>query len=409
MTFAIRIDNVTKRYRMGRSGSFIDAVETFLGKSSGKERKGEEFWALRGVSLDVLPGEVIGVIGRNGAGKSTLLRILSRITRPTGGSVSLKGRVASLLEVGTGFHPELTGRENVFLSGAILGMSRRETAQKFDSIIDFADVADFVDMPVKHYSSGMYTRLAFAVAAHLDADILLVDEVLAVGDALFQRKCLNKMSEMGKDGRTTLFVSHNLQAISTLTSRCLVLEQGQSLFAGETSMAISSYLSYVESPATVFTAPARSAGPSLTRIEVITDSPNQYQTQGGVLEVHFRIHAPRILEQPSLSFQVINNLGQPVLYLWCFDSETPYPSKITGNIDLVCRIPRVRLYQGRYTLTVNFSENFGRDNPFRVENICPFEIELHGRHHDFGWQPYACSYFEDAEWHFAHHESSSSP
>src|SRR5271165_3754249 len=181
----------------------------------------EEFWALRNVSFEVKQGEVVGIIGRNGAGKSTLLKIVSRITEPTEGRAVLRGRVASLLEVGTGFHPELTGRENIFLNGAILGMTRREIQKKFDEIVAFAEVERFLDTPVKHYSSGMYMRLAFAVAAHLEPEILIVDEVLAVGDAAFQKKCLGKMSEVAREGRTVLFVSHNSAAIEALCDRCL--------------------------------------------------------------------------------------------------------------------------------------------------------------------------------------------
>jgi lipopolysaccharide transport system ATP-binding protein len=190
----------------------------------------EEFWALKDVSFDVQEGEVLGIIGRNGAGKSTLLKILSRITEPTAGRVTLRGRVASLLEVGTGFHPELTGRENIFLNGAILGMTRAEIRKKFDEIVAFAEVERFLDTPVKHYSSGMYVRLAFAVAAHLEPEILVVDEVLAVGDAQFQKKCLGKMQDVSsKEGRTVLFVSHNMVAVRSLCSRAILLRTGQKI------------------------------------------------------------------------------------------------------------------------------------------------------------------------------------
>src|SRR5262249_22137041 len=195
----------------------------------------ESFWALRGVSFSVADGEVVGVVGRNGAGKSTLLKLLSRITAPTEGRIRLRGRVASLLEVGTGFHPELTGRENVFLNGAILGMTRAEITRKFDEIVAFAEVERFLDTPVKRYSSGMYVRLAFAVAAHLDPEILLVDEVLAVGDAAFQRKCLGRMSDVARGGRTVLFVSHNLGAVRSLCSRSLYLRSGSLAMDGPTN------------------------------------------------------------------------------------------------------------------------------------------------------------------------------
>lgn len=203
----------------------------------------EEFWALKDVSFEIKQGDRVGIIGRNGAGKSTLLKILSRITEPTTGRIALKGRVASLLEVGTGFHPELTGRENIYLNGAILGMSRAEIKKKFDEIVAFAEVEKFLDTPVKRYSSGMYVRLAFAVAAHLEPEILIVDEVLAVGDAQFQKKCLGKMEEVGKEGRTVLFVSHNMAAVRTLCSRSLVMKNGQLAIDSDTETATSYYLS----------------------------------------------------------------------------------------------------------------------------------------------------------------------
>lgn len=202
----------------------------------------EEFWALRNTSFEIQPGEVVGVIGRNGAGKSTLLKLLSRITEPTTGRVELNGRVGSLLEVGTGFHPELSGRENIYLNGAVLGMGRREIAAKFDEIVAFAEVEKFLDTPVKRYSSGMYMRLAFSVAAHLEPEILLVDEVLAVGDAEFQKKCLAKMGEVSRQGRTILFVSHNMSAIQRMCGRVLVIERGRVGFAGRTNEGIDHYL-----------------------------------------------------------------------------------------------------------------------------------------------------------------------
>ncbi|MDH5222268.1 MAG: polysaccharide ABC transporter ATP-binding protein [Betaproteobacteria bacterium] len=205
-------------------------------------RSREEFWALRDVSFDIAEGERVGVIGRNGAGKSTLLKLLSRITEPTTGRIVLQGRIASLLEVGTGFHPELSGRENIFLNGAILGMPRTEIRRKFDEIVAFAEIERFLDTPVKRYSSGMYVRLAFAVAAHLEPDILVVDEVLAVGDAEFQRKCLGKMKDIGRQGRTVLFVSHNMQAIRQLCSRCIVLDAGTIASDDTVDAAIASYL-----------------------------------------------------------------------------------------------------------------------------------------------------------------------
>jgi len=207
-----------------------------------KKKKSEKFWALQDVHFSVQAGEIIGILGNNGAGKSTLLKILSRITPPTQGEVHLNGRLGSLLEVGTGFHPELTGRENIFLAGAILGMTRREVQDQFKTIVAFAEVEKFLDTPMKHYSTGMYMRLAFAVAAHLQSEIILIDEVLAVGDVEFQKKCLGKMGDIAQQGRTILFVSHNMGAVQNLCTRCVVLEKGKSVFIGKTDKAIAEYL-----------------------------------------------------------------------------------------------------------------------------------------------------------------------
>jgi lipopolysaccharide transport system ATP-binding protein len=249
----IEVENLSKRYRLGQfnAQTMREEVEQLLARFRNKElgRDGEpssensEIWALKNISFSVQPGEVIGIIGRNGAGKSTLLKILSRITEPTSGSAFLRGRVASLLEVGTGFHPELTGRENVYLNGAILGMTRAEIRHKFDQIVAFAEVERFLDTPVKRYSSGMYIRLAFAVAAHLETDIMIVDEVLAVGDAAFQRKCLGKIHDVAGKGRTVLFVSHNMGAVGTLCQQTIYLEDGQLRAIGMTREIIPRYLS----------------------------------------------------------------------------------------------------------------------------------------------------------------------
>ena len=245
----LEFHNVSKEYVLGgamrRKENLREILVRGLKKPlqivSGKRQeraRQERFWALKDISFDVNPGDVIGIIGRNGAGKSTLLKIMSRITDPTEGDITIRGRLASLLEVGTGFHPELTGRENVFLNGAILGMRKAEIVSKFDEIVAFSEIERFLDTPVKHYSSGMYVRLAFAVAAHLNPEILVVDEVLAVGDMAFQKKCLGKMSEVSKGGRTVLFVSHNMAAVQNLCHRGIVLNHGQLTFNGTAKDAI---------------------------------------------------------------------------------------------------------------------------------------------------------------------------
>src|SRR5574339_1214439 len=258
MTTAINVRNVSKKYQIGAAETkfrynmlrdvLVDTVyapvrlvKALVGKSDRRMNK-NFVWALKDVSFDVEEGKVLGSVGRNGAGKSTLLKILSRVTEPTEGTVTVRGRVGSLLEVGTGFHPELTGRENIYMNGAILGMKRTEIDKKFDEMVDFSEVGQFIDTPVKRYSSGMYLRLAFAVAAHLEPEILVVDEVLAVGDAEFQRKCLGKMSDVAQEGRTVLFVSHNMSAILRLTQEAIVLDRGQMAYRAATPEAVDFYL-----------------------------------------------------------------------------------------------------------------------------------------------------------------------
>jgi ABC-type polysaccharide/polyol phosphate transport system ATPase subunit len=243
----IEVKNLSKKYRLGvgRASRLRDELDRLWGRSRGRYRAHpqDELWALRGVSFEVQRGEVVGIVGGNGAGKSTLLKILSRITRQTFGEVVLRGRVASLLEIGTGFHPDLTGRENIFLNGAIMGMTRVEIKKKFDEIVAFAEIERFIDTPVKHYSSGMYVRLAFAVAAHLEPEILIVDEVLAVGDVEFQRKCIGKMRDVaGFQGRTVLFVSHNMAAVTALCLRAAYLKNGNLMMVGATGEVLSAYL-----------------------------------------------------------------------------------------------------------------------------------------------------------------------
>jgi lipopolysaccharide transport system ATP-binding protein len=252
----IKVENLSKQYRIGERESYKTFREAIVNLAKAPFRKWNEFnpqsairnpksetiWALKDVSFDIEQGEVLGIIGRNGAGKSTLLKILTKITEPTEGRVEIRGRVGSLLEIGTGFHPELTGHENIYLYGAILGMDRWEVTRKFDEIVTFAELENFIDTPVKRYSSGMYMRLAFAVAAHLESEILLVDEVLAVGDVAFQKKCIGKMGDVSKEGRTVFFVSHNMAAVSRLCDRCLLLDEGKVLNDGPSEKVIATYL-----------------------------------------------------------------------------------------------------------------------------------------------------------------------
>jgi lipopolysaccharide transport system ATP-binding protein len=252
----IQVENLGKKYVLGRKQESYTSLRDVLAngaktilnpfqkQKSQIQNSQDEFWALKDLSFEIKQGERVGIVGRNGAGKSTLLKVLSRITEPTKGRINIKGRVASLLEVGTGFHPELTGRENIYLNGAILGMSKEEIQRKFDEIVAFAEIEKFLDTPVKRYSSGMYVRLAFAVAAHLEPEILIVDEVLAVGDAQFQKKCLGKMEDVGKEGRTVLFVSHNMATVTTLCQRSIWLIGGQVHMDGDAEHITSKFLTY---------------------------------------------------------------------------------------------------------------------------------------------------------------------
>jgi lipopolysaccharide transport system ATP-binding protein len=303
MTTVIKAEGLAKQYRLGEHQAAYGTLRESLTHAGrrlvGREHRAgaEQVWALRDVTFDVQQGEVLGIVGRNGAGKSTLLKVLTRITTPTAGRVEIRGRVGSLLEVGTGFHPELTGRENIYLNGAILGMKRREIDSRFDAIVEFSGVERFMDTPVKRYSSGMYVRLAFAVAAHLEPEILLVDEVLAVGDAEFQRRCLGRMEELGSSGRTVIFVSHQLSAVAQLCDRALQIETGRVVGDGPPAEVIARYLHQTHSSGSEREWPLESApGNDLARILGVRLLPHEGMPPGVVdvrhpigIEVVFRV------------------------------------------------------------------------------------------------------------------------
>jgi len=321
----------------------------------------EDFWGLRDVSLNVQPGEVVGIIGRNGAGKSTLLKILSRITPPTSGRVIIDGRVGSLLEVGTGFHPELTGRENVFMNGSILGMSRREIREKFDEIVQFAEIEKFLDTPVKRYSSGMYVRLAFAVAAHLEPEILIVDEVLAVGDAEFQKKCLGKMQDVAGHGRTVLFVSHNMTAVESLCTRSVLMRGGQVHADGKTDDVIADYVSDADvSPDGCFDLSTQSTRPQnvvpiITRLQLHSGTgPTACFRPDDSLRVILSLDSPRLIRNARLAISIEDHLGRRITTAATYLSQTP-PFDVEGQIDVECQIERILLGEGRYFITVAIS------------------------------------------------------
>jgi len=315
----IRVEGLGKRYRLRhqRQDGYIALRDVLadkaralgrrlLGRGSAVPEDEEEFWALRDVSFELKRGEVLGIIGRNGAGKSTLLKILSRITEPTEGRVRIRGRVASLLEVGTGFHPELTGRENIFLNGAILGMTRVEIRRKFDEIAAFAEVDRFLDTPVKRYSSGMYVRLAFAVAAHLEPEILVVDEVLAVGDTEFQKKCLGKMKEVSSsEGRTVLFVSHNLAAVRNICRLCILLDKGRVVLLGPVDDAVAAYSKLTASSGRI--RPVRADMPTITSVVV-----NEQLASAGQLSIGISFESPTVLHPLIVGVVVYSELGSAV-------------------------------------------------------------------------------------------------
>ncbi|BAZ24803.1 ABC transporter-related protein [Kalymmatonema gypsitolerans NIES-4073] len=416
----IRVENLGKKYIISHQqenagryrykslrdviGSGAQSLIKGLMKPSGKKMPNpsrEEFWALKDVSFEISHGEAIGVIGRNGAGKSTLLKVLSRITEPTKGRIEIEGRVASLLEVGTGFHPELTGRENIYLNGSVLGMSRAEIKKKFDEIVDFAEVEKFLDTAVKRYSSGMYVRLAFAVAAHLEPEILIVDEVLAVGDSAFQKKCLGKMGDVAtKEGRTVLFVSHSMQAIAQLTKRCILLSKGKVQFDGDTSKAVQLYLAGQTEKTeakTAYQASENKTGNYLAWAKVHTSEGQGIHCWGKPITFEFALHIEKPHESLSFSFQIVNALQQPIGIFWFF-SDAPFRHE-PGTHIFRCEIPKLRLYMGSYTLTTWFSERRSETLVENLREICQFEVSMHNFDRvDYPWQAEECTYLEDALW-----------
>jgi lipopolysaccharide transport system ATP-binding protein len=410
----IQAENLSKQYEIGVSSRhdtlrdhLMHGFQSVFGRRRRRSEAGRNFWALKDVSFEVKQGEVIGIIGCNGAGKSTLLKILSHITEPTTGSVRIYGRLGSLLEIGTGFHPELTGRENIYLNGALLGMKKAEIKRKLEEIIAFAEIERFMDTPVKRYSSGMYVRLAFAVAAHLESEILILDEVLAVGDMAFQKKCLSKVGNVAKEGRTILFVSHNLQAISTLTQRSLLLSHGRCVYEGPTNDVITEYLRKEQKEEKVYIASPSSLEPKITRVALHTSDPNNTHRCGEPMEVHFEIATPVPIDSAALTFQAFNSHQQPVLHLLTLDSELPM-CREPGIFQIVCRIPKVRLYIGHYSFTVHFQRAEGKYFQL-LEGVCPFEIVAYGQFREsteYFWRPGTCAYVEDCAWQISKKESS---
>jgi lipopolysaccharide transport system ATP-binding protein len=395
----IAVDKLSKRYLVGHQSAsnepytalrdvlarearnFVRKAGDFLaGRQIVQGDEVEEFWALKDVSFEVKRGEILGIIGRNGAGKSTLLKILSRITEPSAGRVVIKGRIASLLEVGTGFHPELTGRENIYLNGAILGMARAEVRRKFDEIVAFAEIEQFLDTPVKRYSSGMYVRLAFAVAAHLEPEILLVDEVLAVGDADFQRKCLGKMESIAAGaGRTILFISHNMTAIANLCQRAAILDQGKLVGLGDAGPAITQYLSSSgdsENRALVW--PDRDSAPGndrarVHRVEIVNgnDRNAPLTTECSLLVI---IEHWNMVDGANTLVEIIVRAIDTSIVFHSYSRETSSVTySVVGLYRTECIIPAGLLNEGVFYLEVYFLNGFTSDW-FMVTPACTFSV-----------------------------------
>jgi lipopolysaccharide transport system ATP-binding protein len=375
---AIRVENLSKQYRIGKPERYRTLRDTLAGamsapfrglsrlvnpRSAGNHpRSNNTIWALKDVSFEIEEGEVVGIIGRNGAGKSTLLKILSRITKPTEGTAEIHGRVGSLLEVGTGFHPELTGRENIYLNGAILGMRKAEIGRKFDEIVAFAEVEKFVDTPVKHYSSGMYMRLAFAVAAHLEPDVFLVDEVLAVGDAAFQKKCLGKMGDVAKEGRTVLFVSHNMAAVRSLCPRAFLVSEGQILLSGPADQCIDRYLlaASTDLPAEIDTAMfprpsevvADDASLRITRVRLDTSTGLAILCTGQPISLVMEFQSVQFLRDVVFGWSVHSSDNVRLFECRTIDSYGPIPELQPGRYSIRSTVPSNPLNPGLYTLHV---------------------------------------------------------
>ena len=392
--YALRVHDLGKRYALGAQLNAYDTLRDVLASKFslfGRKRRADNdqthIWALRHVSFDVPEGSVLGIIGKNGAGKSTLLKILSRVTEPTEGYAEIRGRVGALLEVGTGFHPELTGRENIYLNGAILGMSRAEIDRKFDEIVAFAEMERFLDTPVKRYSSGMYVRLAFAVAAHLEPEILVVDEVLAVGDAAFQRKSLGRMSDVARGGRTVLFVSHNMSAILNLTKEAIVLEKGRIAFRGPTPEAVDYYLASTmtrsgeriwqpeEIPATA--APFR---PLALRVKDtrgrVTDAVRSVEPV--TIEVTYALDAP--IQGLRVGIYLLSTRGEYVFTSFDTDEQETFQrweTRPAGRYVSRCTIPANLLNSGRYLVSLNASV-YNVKRYFQEDNAVAFTVDATG-------------------------------
>ncbi len=397
----IEAREICKTYQIGSQSerylSFRDRLSTpnaWLAQT-----KTEPFHALTDVSFDIYPGETVGIIGKNGAGKSTLLKILSRITPPSSGNIKLRGRVASLLEVGTGFHSELTGRENIFLNGAILGMKKIEIKQKFDEIVQFSGIEKFLDTPVKKYSSGMQLRLAFSVSAHLDPEILLIDEVLSVGDDAFQRKCLEKMEAVSRtDGRTIIMVSHDLSLISKMSNTSILLNDGQIISKDLTNNVISLYTETLAKGTRYFARlDADSPNPKITSIKVSTSRKN-YHVCPEPMAIEVEVSSNVDFTGANISIQICDSQCKPIVYTYLFhDQNSQLINLRKGKNTFECQFASLRLYKGTYTLIAHLSDLSNHKKLETLKYICPFSVVMESSI-EFGWNNSLCVYIEDFIW-----------
>jgi lipopolysaccharide transport system ATP-binding protein len=401
MTPAISIEDLSKRYTVDhevkqRGGyrtlreSLVDLAAAPLRRLRGQRSSTrEDFWALKDVSFEVQPGEVVGIIGRNGAGKSTLLKVLSQITKPTTGRVTLNGRVGSLLEVGTGFHPELTGRENIYLNGSILGMGRAEIERKFDEIVDFSGVERFLDTPVKRYSSGMYVRLAFSVAAHLEPEILIIDEVLAVGDAAFQQRCVEKMQSVAQSGRTVFLVSHNLGVVKTLCTHAVALDMGRLADSGEPQAVIKRYLDgstqQVLTNAWLDLSASRRDGDGAVRLSslLVTSESGMPLVPWGPLSLRLKLSANESRNDCFIAIRIRDRIGQTLIHVSGVQSRTPLRLR-AGINEFQCRIPSVALVPGTYIMGLSVGN--GHDLFDRISDAALIEVQDNPIDPGYGWK-----------------------
>jgi lipopolysaccharide transport system ATP-binding protein len=389
MAKAVVVENLSKRFLLGETfaGTLRERLTRTLTRSAAHPTR-EEFWALRDVAFEVEQGGAVGIIGGNGAGKSTLLKILSRITPPTKGRALVRGRLSSLLEVGTGFHPELTGRENVYLNGAILGMRKQEIARKFDEIVAFSGVEQFIDTPVKRYSSGMYVRLAFAVAAHLEPDVLIIDEVLAVGDAEFQKRCLGKMGEVAREGRTVLFVSHNMQALSMICSRAVLLVGGRVVKDGLPSEVIATYLSQGKDRDQPSWQSDAGLGSEFARLKRISIGSGSAPAQSSIpssspISIEMDVEVGELHSALCIGFDLYSDNFGVVFRSYDTDLEPEVRPRISLGLNrLRCEIPPGLLSQGRYQV----APRIGLHNQEWIVNSDPL-IEFR-THFDHGRSPF---------------------